>query len=217
MDTEIVVKGSATLRVMPDRAVLRVEVDGEGQSRDEAYRQAAPLATAVDGVVERHRPAVAQAVTASLTVHPRSRWKRGQSVRTGWRASRTTILEVTEFAALGDLLAELATAGGAVDGPDWVLDPDNPVHVEARRQAAADARARADAYADALGLRVTGLAWLAEPGLRQGGGPDYPVAPAAAGARLMAAGEVEEVIDVTPAEMPVRASVEAGFSYTDAG
>jgi len=217
MDTEIVVKGSATLRVMPDRAVLRVEVDGEGQSRDEAYRQAAPLATAVDGVVERHRPAVAQAVTASLTVHPRARWKRGQSVRTGWRASRTTILEVTEFAALGDLLAELATAGGAVDGPDWVLDPDNPVHVEARRQAAADARARADAYADALGLRVTGLAWLAEPGLRQGGGPDYPVAPAAAGARLMAAGEVEEVIDVTPAEMPVRASVEAGFSYTDAG
>jgi uncharacterized protein YggE len=65
MDTDIVVKGSATLRVMPDRAVLRVEVDGEGQPRDEAYRQAAPRAAAVDEVVERHRTAIAQVVTAS--------------------------------------------------------------------------------------------------------------------------------------------------------
>ena len=49
------------------------------------------------------------------------------------------MLEVTDFAVLGDLLAELAAAGGRSTGLPGSLDPDNPVHVEARRRAAADA------------------------------------------------------------------------------
>lgn len=215
METEILVSGTAVLRVLPDRAVLRVEVDGEGQARDEAYGQAAPLAAAVDEVLERHRGPIERVVTASLMVHPKTRWKRGQSIRTGWRASRVTMAEVTDFTILGDLLAELAAAGGAVDGPNWVLDPDNPVHVEARRQAAADARARADAYAQALGLRVVAVAWVAEPGLRRGSGGgfgDDGVAFARAAA-APAGGGFDEPISVTPDELPVSAKVEVGFTF----
>jgi uncharacterized protein YggE len=218
METEILVSGTAVLRVLPDRAVLRVEVEGEAQTRDEAYAQAAPLATAVDQAIERRRDAVERVITASLVVHPRTRWKRGQSVRTGWRAARTTVLEVTGFAVLGDLMAELAAAGGAVDGPHWVLDADNPVYEEARRRAAADARVRADAYAGALGLRVTAVAWVAEPGLRRGGGGGGAEVAFArhAGAPMAAAGGFDETIEVTPDEVPVTASVEVGFTFGEA-
>jgi uncharacterized protein len=215
METEILVSGTAVLRVQPDRAVLRVEVDGEGQTRDQAYGQAAPLALAVDEVLERHREPIERTVTASLMVHPKTRWKRGQSIRTGWQASRVTIVEVVDFTVLGDLLAELAAAGGAVDGPNWVLDPDNPVHVEARRQAAADARQRADAYAEALGLRVVAVAWVAEPGLRRGSGGgfgDDGVAFARASA-APAGGGFDETISVTPDELPVSCKVEVGFTF----
>lgn len=215
METEILVSGTAVLRVLPDRAVLRVEVDGEGQTRDQAYGQAAPLAAAVDEVLERHRGPIERVVTASLMVHPKTRWKRGQSIRTGWRASRVTIVEVVDFTVLGDLLAELAAAGGAVDGPNWVLDADNPVHVEARRQAAADARQRADAYAEALGLQVVAVAWVAEPGLRRGSGGgfgDDGVAFARAAA-APAGGGFDETISVTPDELPVNCKVEVGFTF----
>jgi hypothetical protein len=191
-----------------------VDLDGDGQSRDEAYRQAFPLAEAVDRVVEAHRARMERVVTAALAVQPKTRWRRGENVRTGWRASRTTLLDVVDFTALGDLFAELAAAGGAVTGPTWHVDRTNAAHDEARRQAAADARRRADAYAEALGLRVVGPAWVAEPGLRLAGGGDGPpmmramAAPAGAGGY---GGPEQDVIDVNPEEVIVAAAVEVGF------
>jgi uncharacterized protein len=214
-EPEIIVRGSAEVRVLPDRAVLRVDLDGDGQSRDEAYRQAAPLAEAVDRVVEAHRARLERVVTAALAVQPKTRWRRGENVRTGWRASRTTLLDVVDFTGLGDLFAELAGAGGAVTGPTWYVDPTNPAHDDARQQAAADARRRADAYAAALGLRVAGPAWVAEPGLRRGSGGDGPPmmrAMAAAGA--FGGAPEQDVIDVNPEEVVVGAAVEVGFRVT---
>jgi uncharacterized protein len=215
VDSEIVVRGTGQVRVLPDRASLRVEVDGDGGSRDEAYQQAAPLASAVDRVLEAHAERLARVVTAALAVQPKTRWRRGESVRTGWRASRVTLLDVTDFARLGDLFAELAAAGGAVQGPTWTIEPTNPAQDEARRLAAADARRRADAYADALGLRITGVAWVSEPGLRpgtNGGGP--PMMRAMAMPAGAAESMADEVIDVSPEEMLLDTTVEASFTYT---
>ena len=110
MDPHIVVRGTAEATSLPDRAVVRVEVDGEGNSRDDAYREAATLAAKVDEVVTGHAGAIARNTTAALAVHPKTRWRRGESVRTGWRGTRTTVLEVTDFSHLGDLFAELAAA-----------------------------------------------------------------------------------------------------------
>ena len=44
MDAHIVVRGTGQAAALPDRAVVRVEVDGEGGSRDDAYREAAKAA-----------------------------------------------------------------------------------------------------------------------------------------------------------------------------
>ena len=43
-------------------------------------------------------------------------------------------------------------------GPRWWIAPDNPARVEACRQAAAEAKRKAEAYADALGLRLGAVA-----------------------------------------------------------
>lgn len=48
------VRGEGEVRVMPDLAVLRVIVEGDGPSRDNAYDAAAPLAAAVDDVIRQH-------------------------------------------------------------------------------------------------------------------------------------------------------------------
>ena len=210
VDPYIVVRGTGQAAAQPDRAVVRVEVDGEGGSRDDAYRETAKGASAVDAVTATYAEAIARNQTAALVVHPKTRWRRGESVRTGWRGSRTTLLEVTDFARLGELFGELAAAGGAVAGPYWHLDIDNPVHAEARRLAAEDARRRADTYAGALGLRITGIAWIAEPGLRETTPPGFLPA---ARAMTLAAEAHEDVIDVTPEEMTVDAAVDVGFAF----
>jgi hypothetical protein len=213
MDSEIVVRGTGEVRVLPDRAVVRVVVDGEGPSRDAAYDQAAPLAAQVDAVLDARADGIERTTVAALAVQPKTRWRKGESIRTGWQASRASVVEVTDLGALGDLFAELATAGGAVQGPTWQVDRTNPAHVEARRLAAEDARSRADAYAAALGLRVGGVAWVSEPGLRVG--PPGEIGPQARFAMAEAAigGMAEDVIDVTPDEVMITAAVEVGFTF----
>ena len=135
-------------------------------------------------------------------------------MRTGWRASRTSVLEVADFSSLGDLLGDVAAGGGAVSGPFWKLDPGNEVHAEARRLAAEDARRRADVYAEALGLRVTGISWVTEPGLRRTEPAQFTVA---AAGMAGSASVNEDVIDVTPDEMTVDAAVEVGFQFGASG
>jgi len=213
VEEAIVVRGTGQARALPDRALVRVEVEADGAARDDAYQEAARLAGEVDATLERRRTALDRTTTTSLVVHPKTRWKKGESVRTGWRAARTSAVEVVDFSVLGDLLAELAAAGAAVDGPTWQLDPTNPVHHEVRRLAAADARTRADAYAAALGLRVTGVAWVAEPGLRPGPADSAGFAPMMARAAFAGGPEEPEVIDVTPDEMTVDASVDVAFTF----
>jgi uncharacterized protein YggE len=211
---EVVVRGEGEVRVMPDRAVVQLVVDGDGAGRDEAYAAAARLATQVDAVLVTHEAALDRVATAALLVQPKTQWRRGEAVRTGWRASRTTLLEVTDLPRLGDLMAELAGAGAALTGPDWKLDVDHPAHTEARRTAAADARRRAEAYAGALGLRVERVVWVAEPGLRQGTDHGYggPMTKVFAAARAGGA-EDAAVMDVGVEEITVTAAVEVGFAF----
>lgn len=196
---------------MPDRALLRVAVEGEGSARDDAYQVAATLSNKVDEVMAQHRDAIERATTTSLVVHPKTRWRKGESVRTGWRAARSSVLELTTFVALGEMIAELAHAGASVAGPFFQLDPDNSAFGDARRAAAMDARRRADEYAAGLGLRVAGVAWMAEPGLRHDG---FEAAIRPRGAPMAAASRAaEEVIDVTPEEITITAAVEVGFAF----
>ena len=197
---------------MPDRAVVRVTVEADGAARDDAYSEAARLAAQVDTAMTSRQAAVDRTITTSLVVHPTTRWRKGESVRTGWRASRTSTIEVVDFAVLGDLLAELTAAGAAVDGPTWQLDPTNPVHGQVRAQAAADARTRADAYAGALGLHITGVAWVAEPGLRQTS-DTLGFSPMAARMAVAGGAPEQDVIDVTPAEITVTAEVDVAFTF----
>lgn len=210
MAKEIIVKGRGEARSLPDRAILTVLVDAEGSTREHAYNDAATAAKQVDEVLAGRSDGIDRVITAALMVHPKSRWKKGESVRAGWRATRGTTVEVTDLAQLGELISELTGAGAAISGPSWRLDESNPAHREARRLAAEDARRRAEDYAGALGLLIGDVAWISEPGLRAPGLEDRFSGAVPAAARAMA-GESNDVIDVQPDEIRTVASVEIGF------
>jgi uncharacterized protein len=210
MEREIVVQGEGEARCLPDRAVIEVIVDAESPSHDGAYQEAATSAKQVDDVIESRRGALERVTTAALVVHPTTRWKKGEVSRTGWRAARSSRLEVTGLDQIGELIAELAAAGAAVNGPRWEVDAANPVHRETRRAAAQDARHRAEDYAAALGLELGDVAWISEPGIRRSPRQDHSVRAFAAMASSDAAGG--DVLDVTPEELTIGATVEVGFS-----
>ncbi|MFO7281052.1 MAG: SIMPL domain-containing protein [Thermoanaerobacterales bacterium] len=215
MEREIVVRGTGEARALPDRASLRVETTADHKTREGAYEARARLAAQVDAVLAEHRNAIGRTTIAASWLRPRTRWHRGEDVRTGWRANRTTFVEVVVLDALGEIMAGVVEAGSTVQGPDWQMAPTNPAFDQARRAAAEDARHRAESYAEALGLQLGPVAWVAEPGMRDGG--DAPVAAsrieptAVAGAEALGSDPGEPSEDLTPAEMTVEATVEVGF------
>jgi uncharacterized protein len=217
MEREIVVRGTGEARALPDQASLRVEVTADHKTQEEAHDARTKLAASVDEVLSRHADAIARTTIASLLVQPRTRWHRGEDVRSGWRASRTSFVDVVTLDALGEIMAGLVDAGAAVQGPQWSMAPTNPAYDQARAAAAEDARRRAQSYATALGLSLGPVAWLAEPGLRRDPGPPVPldaaVAPMAAATVVAGDAEPERV---TPAELTVRVDVEVGFTILDA-
>jgi len=211
MDREVIVKGIGQAKSLPDRAEVKVVIDGEDVTRDTAYNRAVESAKAVDVVIADYRDVLDRVTTTALSVHPKNRWKKGESIRTGWRASRTTVLEVVTLERLGDLIANLAGAGGAVTGPTWSLDPDNGAYSEARRLAAIDAHHRAEDYAQSLGLTIGKVAWIAEPGLRSPRPTDADWMGGMIGEARGESATDEDIIDISPEEIFVTATVEVAM------
>lgn len=212
MDREIVVQGGAEVRVAPDRAIVHVTLDADASTREDAYRAATESAARIDAVLAGHEDAIERTVTAALAVFPLSRWRKGESVRTGWRAARRSLIEITGFEALGVLLAELATAGGTIAGPDWQVDPTNDAYDLVRQAAAQDARRRATSYATGLGMPICEVNWIAEPGLRTAAVPMARAMLLGASGGAMAE---DGVIDVSPADVVISAAVDVSFALAE--
>src|SRR5215469_13315440 len=110
---------------MPDLASVKVGVDGEGQSREEAYQMASAAAAAVDAVLADFEPAIDRVTTAALTVQPKTRWRKGETQRTGWQAVRVSVVEIADISRVGELLNALAGAGASISDLCWMVAPAN--------------------------------------------------------------------------------------------
>ena len=207
-EQQIVVRGEAVRHAPADVAALSVVVQVDDTDQARAFERAGDVARAVDAVLDERAVALGPRQAAVVVVQPTTRWVDGEEQRTGWRAARTTSLDVLDLTAVSGLLAELVGAGAIVHGPAWRLRPEHPVLAEVRTAAAADARARADAYAAPLGLQVGRVEWVAEPGLRSPGAGALSMQPVA----FAKGGAADaEGLEVGPAELTVSAAVEVGF------
>jgi hypothetical protein len=194
---------------MPDLASVRVGVDGQGQSREEAYQTASTTAAAVDRVLADFETAIDRVTTAALAVQPKTRWRKGETQRTGWQALRMSVVEIKDTTRVGELLNALAGAGASISDLSWMVAPANESFARARQRAGEDAQMRAQQYAQALGIKLGPVAWACEPGLRSPGHTDG-MSWTAAG-RALSAGTAEQAIDVTPEEVTISAALEVAY------
>ncbi|HUN33431.1 MAG TPA: SIMPL domain-containing protein [Trebonia sp.] len=211
MDRELIVQGVGEVRAMPDLATVRVSVDGEAPSREEAYRAAAATAATVDRVLADFEAAIDRVTTAALAVQPKTRWRKGETQRTGWTALRVSVVEIADTSRVAELLNALAGAGASIGALSWMLAPANEFFALARQRAGEDARARAEQYASALNIKLGPVAWAAEPGLRVSDRANEWAAGGGVAAAFAAGGAAEEPINVNPEEVTIRAALEVGY------
>lgn len=175
---EIVTEGSGSHEQLGDRAELDVNFSAVARNRSDAVRdlgrRMAAAAPALDRLTVRHR---------RLRVH--NEWRGNRVV--GCRASEVVSLVLTDVAELEDALAALVSAEPTdLQGPRWVLADRNAAQREAQRLAVADARRRAEGYAEALGGTLGPLLRLTEV-------PEHAVPAAAYRVRESAAPDVREL------------------------
>lgn len=161
------VRGTASRWVPADVADVTFTVTRQAHTSGGAVTEAGAAYGALDAALTDHAAVVVRRTTTSLSVHKVVRYdpQTGREIPEGFVGSRSLTVRFRAVEAAGDALRAVIAAVPQlqVSGPEFALEPDNPVHVTVRAAAATAARASARAYASGLGLALGQVLHLREP------------------------------------------------------
>jgi hypothetical protein len=176
--------------LQPGETLLKIEAEGEARSRPdlmeitagvvttaktarEALSSNAALANRLVAAVRASGVEAGDVQTSELAVSPqfaredRERAEREETTPriTGYVARNRLSLVLRDLRKAPDIIDRLFTAGAnEVQGPSFGLKDPKPAREQARRAAVAAAREEADAYADALGMRIARVLRVSQRG-----------------------------------------------------
>ena len=206
------VRGSATVPGRPDEAALAVDLETVRESAQAAYEDIARRSDELEAMLDEAGVPAEMRTTAGISVREHREYVEGRHVHRGYGASSRLNVRTRDAAVAARVLQEaVARAGATVGGPWWSLDTDNPARLAACREAAAEARRKGEAYAEALGLRIASVLEVREPGI------GVPRPELEADVMFSSAGEERgRTVPVSPGVLDVRAAVEVTFSLEPA-
>jgi uncharacterized protein YggE len=160
----ISVRGTATIRAKPDELLLAFEIDALQPSPLTASQEVADRSRTLDQLLDELgiRPESRQ--TQGVTVREKREWVENKgSVHRGYRASHRVQVRLGDPTVAPVLMSEaIHRAKSHIGGPWWHVSPDNPARIEACANAATAGRAKAKAYADALGMKLGSIMAISE-------------------------------------------------------
>ena len=191
------------MRTVPDEALLWITLgafeQSPGQALDDIAQRGERLVALLDelGIGEAER--TVGAVSVGEEFEPPGHGGRGL----GHRARARVAVWVRDPELVGRAISRVSEElRASIDGPHWYVTPSNPARLEAAKLAAADARHKAQDYAEGADAGLGALVRLVEPAMMPG--------PTSVSRRASAAGSDEEM--PTEAEdHEVHASIDATF------
>jgi uncharacterized protein YggE len=157
--------GEGSVSVRPDVAEVSVSVVTQARTAQEAAAQNATQASAVIAALRSALGAGAEIRTASYSLSPVYSYPQGQPpVLTGFIATNTLQISVGDVNAAGRIVDTAIGAGATrVDNLRLTVQDEEPPRAQALRMAGQKARARAEAIASGLNVRL-GQVLTAEEG-----------------------------------------------------
>ncbi|WP_265571695.1 SIMPL domain-containing protein [Sphingomicrobium nitratireducens] len=154
---------------VPDLAIIDAGVETRAPTARGAIEENARRMTQVLAALKKAGIAEKDVQTSSINLSPQYDYRRDEApVLTGYSASNRVSVKFRDIAKAGDILDALVAVGAnQINGPSLTIDRPEEAMAEARLDAIAKGRQRAELYARALGKRVVRLAMVSEGG----GGP----------------------------------------------
>ncbi|MGC6400366.1 SIMPL domain-containing protein [Sphingomonas sp. FW199] len=198
---DVVAEGRVTRT--PDIAIVRAGIVTQDANAAAALKANAARMTAVLAAVKKLGIADRDVQTSQISLQPQYRYAEGQPpVITGYQATNQLTLKLRDVARAGAALDVLVAQGAnTIEGPTLMIDAADAAMDEARTDAVRRARARADLYARAAGLRVDRILVISE-GAAPTPGP-VPV--------MMARMESDSSSKIMPGEQSVDMTVSVRF------
>lgn len=194
----ISVTGTGTVEAAPDMATLMIGVTTQG---DTAAAALAANTTATDAVIARLTASGIEArdmQTSNLSINPNWTGYDSSSPRiSGYVASNMLTVRVRKLDSTGAVLdAAVADGANTLNGLTFGLADPEPAYNEARKEAVADARAKAELLAAAAGVSLGQVLSIADGGAMTDPAPMYRDAVSAAPVPVVG-GELGLVATVT--------------------
>ncbi|WP_419825225.1 SIMPL domain-containing protein [Sphingomonas sp.] len=154
------------VRRAPDIATVTAGVVTQAPTAAAAMAENARRMAAAATALRRAGVADRDVRTASLSLQPQYRYADGQPPAiTGYQASNQLAVTLRDIGRAGAVLDALVGQGvNQISGPDFAVEHPDTALDEARGQALAAARARANLYAKAAGLSVARIVAISEGG-----------------------------------------------------
>ncbi|HWT11703.1 MAG TPA: SIMPL domain-containing protein [Allosphingosinicella sp.] len=165
--TRLDVVATGEVNRVPDTMRINAGVMTQAPTATEAIGQNARQMESMRAALRRAGVADRDIQTTAINLQPEWRYAENSApVFLGYRAHNSVGVRFRDIANAGRILDALVAAGAnQIDGPTLYIERPEPALDEARMQAVANARARADLYARTLGMRVTRILSVSEAGM----------------------------------------------------
>lgn len=201
---DVVARGE--VRRVPDIATISAGVVTQATDARAALAQNAERMARVRTALQRAGVAQRDVSTAQIALQPQYRYAENQPpVVTGYQANNVVSVRFRDIGKSGAILDALVAEGAnQLTGPSFGVDRPEAALDEARVAAIGSARARADLYARATGLKIKRIVSISESG-------DYGAPPSPPVMLQMRAMDAAAKTDVAPGEQTLAVTVNVTF------
>ncbi|MFY9602078.1 MAG: SIMPL domain-containing protein [Pseudolabrys sp.] len=198
----VTVTGEATVAVAPDAAVIRIGVTSQDKTAREASEANAKQMTAVLAAIKDTGIADRDVQTSRLSLQPQyDPNKSGTARLTGFQATNQVTVRIRDIDKLPVFLDRAIAAGAnEMSGIEFVISEQSKLLDRARDDAIADARRKAELYAQAAGSKLGPVVSITEEGSAT---TPRPIQAMRAGA-----------VPIAPGEQTLRATVTVSYELT---
>jgi uncharacterized protein YggE len=199
----VTVTGEATVGVAPDTAIIRIGVTSQEKTAREAGEANAKQMTSVLAAIKASGIAERDIQTSRLSLQPQYDPNKGGTARlTGFQATNQVTVRIRDIDNLPAVLDRAIAAGAnEMSGIEFVVSEQSKLLDQARADAIADARRKAELYAKAAGAKLGQVVSISEEG--PGAQQPRPMQAVRAGS-----------VPVAPGEQTLRAIVSVSYELT---
>lgn len=204
--------GQATIKTMPDLIGVYFSVQTEGNTSKEATDANSEIVDELITELIKQGFERSQIQTSGFSVYPNYEWSNGKRIEKGYMAIHSIKIELStsDTGKIGDVIDTGVNAGAGISYISFELSQEkqNQYKAEALKQAAEDAKIKAEAIADGLGKRLGRLVSTSDNNFYY-----YPwrLYEAQGGVTMDASEAKQATTNIQPGDQEIYASVTAVF------